>query len=238
MTIRRFSLVAVLALALVPAAALAQTPPAPQTPSTQQTPPATQTAKPTLDQIKHDTPQDALIPFFGFNGGGSLFGTSNVTGDLSAMPMSYGASLLFWGPGILAGELDFGYNPSFYKDLDVVSPGASSNMYTLTANFVLGPTFFMGEKMRLRPYALVGGGLMRSTITEFITINPLNISDTRNQGVVDIAGGLYFYPIRRLGFRGDFRYFMGIGANSSSDGWGAIEGWNYYRATLGVALAF
>jgi len=239
MDIRKRLVVVFLALALMPAAAHAQQaqqpPPAQQPQQVQQAP---QAQPKTLDEIKKETPQDALIPFIGINGGGSLFGDLNITGDLSSKPLSYGASLLFWGPGLLAGELDFGYNPNFYEDLDVVSPGASTNMYTLTLNFVIGPTFFIGEKVRLRPYALVGGGLMRSQISDFILVNPLNVSDRQNQGVVDIAGGLYFYPIRRIGIRGDVRYFMGIGANSSEDGWGSIEGWNYFRITIGAAIAF
>ena len=233
MDIRRLFLVAVIALALVPAVAAAQQT---QTPSAQ-TPPA-QAPEKTLEQIKDETPQDALIPFFGVNAGGSLFGDVNVSEGLGSMPLSYGASLLFWGPGLLAGELDFGYNPQFYESLDVVAPDASTNMFTLTLNFVIGPTFFMGESMRLRPYVLVGGGLMRSEISDFILVNPLSTSDRQNQGVVDIAGGLYFYPARRIGIRGDFRYFIGIGANSSEDGWGQIEGWNYFRATIGLAIAF
>jgi len=109
-------------------------------------------------------------------------------------------------------------------------------MLTATLNFVVGPTFFIGEKMRIRPYGLVGGGLMRSTIKEFAQY--LSFNDTRNLGVVDIAGGVYFYPIRRLGVRGDFRYFKGIGANDSAAGWGAITGWDYYRISIGAAIAF
>jgi opacity protein-like surface antigen len=221
MLIRKRCLAIILALALVPAAAYAQ-----------------QTQNTTREDVERDTPQDAIIPFIGVNGGGSLFGDLNVTEDLSSSPKSYGASLLFWGPGLLAGELDFGYNPDFYEGLDIVAPTASSNMLTLTLNFVIGPTFFVGDNMRIRPYGLVGGGLMRSEISDFIAISPLSTSDRRNQGVVDIAGGVYFYPIKRIGIRGDVRYFMGIGSNDSDDGWGSIEGWNYYRITVGAAIAF
>ena len=157
MDTRRVLFVACLALALIPASAgalLAQ--------SDEKTPPVTQ------ESIEDRTPQDALVPFIGYNAGGSLLDAISQARSSGSKPKSYGASILFWGPGLLAGELDFGNNPQFYKSFtDVVKSGASSNLLTLTLNFVLGPTFFIGENMRIRPYGLIGGGLMRSKIDEF-----------------------------------------------------------------------
>jgi hypothetical protein len=227
METRRVLFVALLALALIPAGAgalLAQ--------SEQKTPPATQ------EPIEDRTPQDAIVPFVGFNFGGGLFSNVNVLGDLKAKPRALGVSMLFWGPGILAGELDFGYNPNFYSDLNaVVAPGANTNMLTLTANFVIGPTIFIGENMRVRPYGLVGGGLMRSKIDEFI--QHLSFKDKQNMGVVDFAGGVYFYPIKRIGIRTDLRYFKGVGANKNkAEGWGYLDNWTYLRLTFGAAVAF
>jgi len=218
MDTRKIGLLLAFALALVPAAAAAQ----------QQ--------RQTLDEIKRDTPQDALVGFIGVNVGGGLFGNDNILAGLDSKPRAYGGSILFWGRGLLAGEVDFCYNPKFFDELDVVKPGASTNMFTATANFVLGPTFFIGQRARIRPYGLIGGGLMRSKVSDFVSL--ASFSDKQSLGVVDMAGGLYIYPIRRLGFRGEFRYFKGIGANESGEGWGAITNWNYYRVTVGLALAF
>jgi len=218
MDMRKIGFVLALALTLVPAATWAQE------------------QRQTLDEIKRDTPQDALVGFIGINVGGGLFGSVNLEEGLSSRPRVYGASLLFWGRGILAGEVDFCYNPGFFDELDVVKPGASTNMFTATANLVLGPTFFIGQRARIRPYGLIGGGLMRSTVSDFVSL--ASFTGKQNLGVVDMAGGLYVYPIRRIGFRGEFRYFKGIGANESDVGWGEIKNWNYYRVTVGLALAF
>jgi hypothetical protein len=223
MDIRKLLVVAILAVALVPAAAGAQ-----QAQNTQ--------AKPTLDQLKHDTPQDAIIPFIGTNTGGGLFGSENVTEGLSTRPMTYGASILFWGPGVLAGEFDFGYSPKFYDGLDVVASDASTDNVTMTLNFFLGPTFYIGENQRIRPYGLIGGGLMRSSISEFT--QHLSFSDKQNLGVWDIGGGVYYYPTRHIGVRGDLRMFRAVGADSSENGWGDISGWNWFRLTVGVAIGF
>jgi hypothetical protein len=160
----------------------------------------------------------------------------NIEGGLGSKPRAYGASILFMGGGILAAEIDFTYNPNFFDGLDAVRPGAATDMYTATASLVLGPTFYIGQRARIRPYGLIGGGLMRSKISDFVSVSVFN--SNQNLGVVDMAGGLYIYPIRRIGFRGEFRYFKGIGRNESAAGWGEIENWNYYRVTFGVAFAF
>jgi opacity protein-like surface antigen len=219
MNIRKLLVVAVLALALIPAVASAQ-----------------QMQQIQTGTVEDRTNQDAFVPFIGYNAGGALLDAISLAGSGTKKPRAYGASILFWGPGILAGELDFGYNPQFYENFtDVVASGSSSNLMTVTLNFVLGPTFFIGENMRVRPYALIGGGLMRSKIDEFI--QHLSFSDTDNRGVIDIAGGVYFYPIKQIGVRGDVRFFRGVGANGSDKGYG-LSDWSFYRITIGAAIAF
>ncbi len=150
MCIPKTVLAALLATAVVPAAVSARTLPADE-PQVQQ--------KQTLDAIKKDTPQDALVGFLGVNYGGGLYGGGVYpTMDVFGNPRVYGASLLFRGSGVFASEIDLGYNPGFYDGLPVVSPDGSSNMYTLTLNMLVGPTFYIGQGGRIRPYGLFGGG--------------------------------------------------------------------------------
>ncbi len=223
MSIRKLLLVAFLAIALVPAVAGAQ-----------------QAQQYQTSTIEERTPQDALVPFIGFNVAGGLADAVSSLKDGAEKPRTYGASILFWGPGLLAGEFDLGYSPNFFENAEyqgerLVAVGASSNLMTLTLNFVLGPTFFIGENMRIRPYALLGGGLMRSKISEFA--EHLSFKDTQNFGVVDLGGGVYFYPIKRIGVRGEIRRFVGVGANDSEKGYGILD-WDFYRVSVGVAIAF
>jgi len=219
MDTRKLFLVVTVALALLPATAFAQrSNAAPQ------------------GRIEDRTPQDALVPFVGFNFGGQMLDSvDNVLDiDISKRPKVYGASLLVGGAGLMAWEFDFGYNPEFYGPKDEL--GSDSNLMTLTVNLVAGPTFYIGESVRARPYVLVGAGLMRTRIKEFLQhIGP---TDPKNLGVVDAGGGFYFYFRPRIGVRADVRYFKGVGAGKGEIAWAWIEGWNYYRATIGVALAF
>jgi opacity protein-like surface antigen len=228
MRIPKAALAALLASALVPAAVSARTLPSDE-PQGQQ--------KQTLDAIKKDTPQDALVGFLGVNYGGGLYGGGAYpTLDLFGKPRSYGVSLLYKGEGVFASEIDLGYNPGFYDGLSVVSPDGSSNMYTLTLNMVIGPTFYIGQGSRIRPYGLVGGGLMRSSISGFTSVSGL--VDTKNLFAWDWGLGVYVYPVRQIGFRGEFRRFQAVGTNNLGLGWGEIKDWNYYRLTIGLALAF
>jgi opacity protein-like surface antigen len=227
MRIPRTVLAVLFAGSLTPAAAAARTSPADEP----------QAQKQTLDQVKKDTPQDAVVGYLGVNYGGGLYGGGIVPPvDVFGNPRVYGVSLLFRGDGIFASEIDLGYNPGFYDGLPVVSPDGESNMYTLTLNLFVGPTFYIGQGVRIRPYGLFGGGLMRSSISEFR--DPLTLVDSKNLFTWDWGLGIYFYPVRQIGFRGEFRRFQAVGTNSLGLGWGEIKDWNYYRLTFGLALAF
>jgi hypothetical protein len=196
-----------------------------------------QAQKQTLADVKKDTPQDALVGFLGVNYGGGLYGGGAVPPvNFFGNPRTYGTSLLYGGSGLFASEIDLGYNPGFYDGLPVVSPNGSSNMWTLTLNAVIGPTFYIGQGVRIRPYGLFGGGLMRSSISEFR--DPLTLLDSKNLFTWDWALGVYFYPVRQIGIRGEFRRFQAVGTNNLGIGWGEIKDWNYYRLTIGLALAF
>ena len=196
-----------------------------------------QAQKQTLADVKKDTPQEALVGFMGVNYGGGLYGGGAIPPiNFFGNPKTYGMSLLYRGSGLFASEVDLGYNPGFYNGLPVVSPDGSSNMYTLTLNLVVGPTFYIGQGVRIRPYGLFGGGLMRSSISEFT--NLLSVTNTKNLFTFDWGFGIYFYPIRQVGFRGELRRFQGVGTNNMGLGWGEIKDWNYYRLTIGLALGF
>lgn len=143
----------------------------------------------------------------------------------------FGASYTFWGRGIFSAELDFNYNPKFFG---AEADYATNNLMTFTANGIIGPWFHPGS-MYIRPYAVIGGGLMRSTIDEFASVD---WKTTQNRGVFDVGGGLVILFTRNFGIRGDARYRYGVGENDSDDGWGMIDAWKFLRISGGIALAF
>jgi len=142
-----------------------------------------------------------------------------------------GGSLIFWGRGIASAEVDFNVNPKFFGTTEDLG---TNSLMTFTVNGVFGP--WVGSKKNIRPYAVVGGGLLRGNIANFSTGK---MSTSTSMGVIDIGGGIFYYFTPKFGLRGDFRYRLGVGAPTDpATGWGLIEDWNYMRGGLGVVFAF
>lgn len=173
---------------------------------------------------------DYIAFYYGVNFGGDLFSAGPFESFDLENPKALGVAVGFWGSGILSGELDFCYSPEFFGPEEIVS---DNNLMSVTASFVINPTIRFGSQ-KIRPYVLVGGGLMRTRIEDFDVFG----ADVRNQGVVDVGGGLQYYFHPRVGLRGDLRYFKGVGANDDDDGWGWVDNFNYFRATAGIAFTF
>ena len=184
--------------------------------------------KQTLDAVKKDTPQDALVGFLGVElRRRPVRRRGRSAADMFGNPRIYGVSLLCRGDGVFASEIDLGYNPGFYDGLPVVSPDGESTMYTLTLNLLVGPTFYIGQGGRIRPYGLFGGGLMRSSISEFTNFRSL--MNTKNLFTWDWGVGIYVYPVRQIGFRGEFRRFQAVGTNNRD--------WDGARSRTGTTTA-
>ncbi|MFB3854783.1 MAG: hypothetical protein ACE148_13285 [Vicinamibacterales bacterium] len=196
-------------------------------------PPAPAFDRSQAEQQSYDPDEynDYIALYYGVNFGGGLFDSSPFESFDTSNPKAMGVAVGFWGSGMLSGELDFCYSPEFFGPKDEVS---DNNLMSVTASFVINPTVRFGSQ-KVRPYVLVGGGLMRTRIEDFKILG----KDVKNQGVVDIGGGLQYYFHPRIGIRGDMRYFMGVGADDTDDdGWGLIDDWNYYRGTIGIAFTF
>lgn len=226
-----------LAVLLLPGAAAAQTPSvtpslaaAPATPVLASTPTFGRSQVGQQAYYDPDEYNDYVAIYYGWNFGGDLFADGPFESFGTAGPKTMGAAVGFWGSGMLSGELDFAYSPEFFGDKDEVS---DNNLMTVTASFVINPTIRFGSQ-KVRPYVLVGGGLMRSKIADFKILG----KDVKNQGVVDVGGGVQYYFHPRIGIRGDLRYFMGVGAKDDEDGWGWIEDWNFFRVSAGLAFTF
>jgi hypothetical protein len=88
----------------------------------------------------------------------------------------------------------------------------------------------------LRPYAVVGGGMLRAQYDDNLTVLP--ISDT--MGVIEIGGGVTGFLSRRIGVNWDIRRVQSAGGYSldqtflqrSDD----REQLSFWRATFAVAI--
>jgi hypothetical protein len=171
-----------------------------------------------------------LIPLFGVNFGGDSGKEFSEAFDSSQF--NWGASIAFMGGGVFGIEADFGFSPDFYGKTDV----GGSNVFTATGNLVLGIPFGGQQGFGIRPYGIVGGGLLKSK-TDFGT----DVAEIDENDLTWSAGGgvLLFFGTR-TGIRFDIRYFqtfddLEIIGVSIAESPGKVD---FTRTSLGFVLRF
>lgn len=171
-----------------------------------------------------------LIPFFGVNAGGDAGKTISTSFDSGQF--NWGASLTFMGGGIFGFEGDLGFSPDFYGKTDI----GGSRVLTATGNLILGIPFGGQQGFGIRPYGLVGAGLLQSQSdfgTGVVEIDENNVTWSAGGGVLLFFG-------TPVGLRFDVRYFktiddleiLGIPIAESP---GKID---FTRTSLGVVFRF
>lgn len=141
-----------------------------------------------------------LIPFFGVNAGGDAGKT--IATSFDSGQFNWGASLTFMGGGVFGFEGDLGFSPDFYGKTDV----GGSRVLTATGNLILGIPFGGQQGFGIRPYGLVGAGLLQSQSdfgTGVVEIDENNVTWSAGGGVLLFFGS-------KAGIRFDVRYFKTI----------------------------
>ena len=171
-----------------------------------------------------------FIPFFGVNFGGDSGKQFSEAFDTSQF--NWGASLGYMGGGIFGFEADFGYSPNFYGE----TATGGSHAITATGNLLLGVPFGGQKGFGVRPYGLVGAGVLNSG-SDFGT-SAIEIGE--NNMTWSAGGGVMLFFGSNLGLRGDVRYFrtfddLEILGISLVDSPGKVD---FTRGSLGFVLRF
>jgi opacity protein-like surface antigen len=170
-----------------------------------------------------------LVPFAGINFGGNAGQTFSDGAD--AKRLDWGVSLAWMGGGVFGFEGDFGYSPDFYGKNDV----GGSSVLSLAGNVLIGVPFGGQQGFGVRPFALVGIGLLRSDLESFDELVGLDDSEV----AWNFGGGVIVFFSQHVGIRGDIRYFrtfgdVNVGPIQTPDS----EAVDYSRASLGLVLRF
>ncbi len=171
-----------------------------------------------------------LIPFFGVNFGGDSGKEFSEAVDTSQF--NWGVSFAFMGGGVFGFEGDIGFSPDFYGKTDV----GGSNVLTATGNLVIGIPFGGQQGFGIRPYGLVGAGLLKSTSDFGAGAAEIDENDL----TWSAGGGILLFFGTRAGIRFDVRYFktfddleiLGIPIAQSP---GKVD---FTRTSLGFVLRF
>lgn len=162
-----------------------------------------------------------ISPFVGTN-----FGNNSGNGRLNV-----GVNAGWMGSGIVGAEVDFGYAPDFFGDAGTFG---SNPVMDLMGNVIVGIPVGGTRGAGLRPYATVGGGLLRTRLD-----GPAGTSSsfTNNQAGMNAGVGVMGFVSNHVGFRGDVRYFRNLTdtsvANAANIDFGSFHFW---RASVGFIL--
>ena len=128
---------------------------------------------------------------------GSAFGGSDIQNGRGTFGVSAGGM----GAGIVGGEVDFGWNPSFFGTQNQFG---NNSVLNLMGNVIVGVPIGGQHGGVIRPYIVGGGGLIRTQFDS--TTSPINPVSSQNMFGWDLGGGVMGYFNDHVGLRGDLRY--------------------------------
>src|SRR5437773_1413242 len=142
-----------------------------------------------------------VSPFIGVN-------AENNSGNGRA---NFGVNAGGMGAGIIGGELDFGYAPSFFGNSGTYG---SNYVMDLMGNVIVGIPIGGTHGAGVRPYGTIGLGLLRSQVTG----GPNGLIPITNNDVgLNAGAGVMGFLSDHVGLRGDVRYFRNFNDDSRID---------------------
>jgi OmpA-OmpF porin, OOP family len=158
---------------------------------------------------------------------GSAFGSSIENGQTT-----FGVSGGGMGAGIIGGEADFGWSPSFFGNK---SDFGNNTVMSLMGNLIVGVPIGGQHGAGVRPYVVGGVGLIRSQIDGGTLAN---VSSSNNMFGWDLGGGAMGYFNEHIGLRGDVRYLRATSDLNTGVSTFDLSGnqLHFWRATVGVVF--
>ena len=134
---------------------------------------------------------------------------------------------------IVGAETEITYHPQILDENAL----AKSHVLTFSENFLIGPT--IGP---VKPYGTIGGGDLHLNFTSLSSAaSPTPESISNNYFTLDYGGGVAYFFNKRLGARGDLRYYRAYGLNFDelqSTGGLKFNKFDFWRASVGAEFMF
>ena len=158
---------------------------------------------------------------------GSAFG-SNIQNGQTTVGISAGGM----GAGIIGGEVDLGWSPSFFG---TKSDFGNNTVMNLMGSVIIGIPIGGQHGAGIRPYAVGGLGLIRSQIDGGTVAN---VSSSNNMFGWDAGGGVMGYFSDHVGLRGDLRYLRATSDLKTGITTLDLDGnqLHFWRASIGVVF--
>ena len=163
---------------------------------------------------------------------GSAFGSSIDNGR-----GTFGVSAGGMGGGIVGGEVDFGYNPSFFG---TKTDFGNNSVINVMGNVIVGVPVGGTYGASVRPYVLGGVGLIRTQIDGASGTSFFTPSSSDNMFGWDLGAGVMGFFNDHIGLRGEIRYLRGTHDMNSSTGINSIDfngnKLHFWRPSIGVVF--
>jgi len=159
---------------------------------------------------------------------GSAFGSSFENGQTS-----FGVTAGAMGKGVIGGELDFGYSPSFFG---TKTDFGNNTVMNVMANLIIGAPIGGTQGKGLRPYVTAGAGLLRTQIDGGTVTD---VSASNNMLGWNAGAGIMGYFAQHVGLGGDVRYVRGfkdLETDITRIDLNGVGQLHYWRASVGVVL--
>jgi hypothetical protein len=156
---------------------------------------------------------------------------SNFARELDGSVGSFGVTAGSMGAGIIGGEFDFGYSPSYW-DKDVFG---NNNVLDLMGNLIVGIPIGGQKGPGIRPYVTGGLGIIRQDFDGLLDSDAASNTDF----AYNLGGGIMGYLGTHFGLRGDIRYMRTINSDvtdSDFDPELGLGSFHFWRASFGVVF--
>jgi hypothetical protein len=145
----------------------------------------------------------------------------------------FGAQAGAMGAGIIGGEIDFGWSPSFFG---TANDFGNNSVINFMGNVIVGIPVGGQHGAGIRPFVTGGVGLLRTQI-DGGTI--ATVSSSNNMAGWNAGAGVMGYFSDHFGLRGEARYLRGFENTNtgvtSIDVNGAGQ-FHFWRASIGVVI--
>jgi hypothetical protein len=129
-------------------------------------------------------------------------------GDFDNGRAGFGVNAGGMGNGVIGGELDFGFSPSFFG---TKSDFGSNSVIDFMGNVIVGVPLGGTRGAGVRPFLTGGLGLLRTQIDGGTLTGTLtNVSSSNNMFGWNLGAGVMGYFNDHVGLRGDIKYLRGF----------------------------
>jgi len=158
---------------------------------------------------------------------GTNFGNNSGNGRAA-----FGIGGGYMGAGIIGGEADLGYAPSFFGNQGEFG---SNYVLDLMGNVIVGAPIGGTHGWGVRPYGTIGVGLLRSQYSVAANVPAGSVLVHSNDLGMNVGVGVMGFMNNHVGVRGDVRYFHNFDDTSRINdiNFGSMHFW---RASFGFLL--